>query len=116
VEGSELPPGHNNGATERSFEWRPTRRPAVVSPLVTTQAPVNGFPARWHGTGFGPAAAVREVSRREIEGETDATSVFSKLALRLFLGERCLRDTDSMSMGVSLEVRAPFTDHTFLKA
>jgi len=35
----------------------------------------------------------------EIEGETDATSVFSKLALRLFLGERCLRDTDSNEHG-----------------
>lgn len=44
-----------------------------------------------------------------------ATSTFSMLAWRLFLGERCLRDVDSMSMGVSLEVRAPFTDHLFVE-
>jgi len=50
----------------------------------------------------------------EIAEETDKANVFSKLALRLFLGERCLRDADSMSMGVSLEVRAPFTDHVLL--
>jgi asparagine synthase (glutamine-hydrolysing) len=40
----------------------------------------------------------------------------SRSTLRLFLGERALRDTDTMSMGVSLEVRAPFTDHELLAA
>jgi asparagine synthase (glutamine-hydrolysing) len=39
----------------------------------------------------------------------------SRSTLRLFLGERALRDTDAMSMGVSLEVRAPFTDHKLLE-
>ena len=52
---------------------------------------------------------------QEIDGETDTAGVLSKLALRLFLGERCLRDTDSMTMGVSLEVRAPFTDHLLIE-
>lgn len=52
---------------------------------------------------------------QEIERETDIASVFSNLALRLFLGERCLRDTDAMSMSVSLEVRAPFTDHLLVE-
>lgn len=33
---------------------------------------------------------------------------------RLFLGGRCLRDIDTMSMGVSLEVIAPFVDHRFV--
>ena len=50
----------------------------------------------------------------ETAGEDDVSAI-SKLALRLFLGERCLRDTDTMSMGVSLEVRAPFTDHAFVE-
>jgi asparagine synthase (glutamine-hydrolysing) len=40
----------------------------------------------------------------------------SLYALRLFLGERCLRDTDTMSMSVSLEVRAPFTDHLLIES
>jgi asparagine synthase (glutamine-hydrolysing) len=35
----------------------------------------------------------------------------SVISLRAFLGERCLRDTDAMSMASSLEVRAVFTDH-----
>jgi asparagine synthase (glutamine-hydrolysing) len=43
-------------------------------------------------------------------------NLLSLLALRLFLGERCLRDTDAMSMAVSLEVRTAFTDHRFLDA
>jgi len=45
---------------------------------------------------------------------SDPTGALSLLTWRLFLGERCLRDTDAMSMGVSLEVRAPFTDHVFV--
>ncbi|HEY3175491.1 MAG TPA: asparagine synthase (glutamine-hydrolyzing) [Candidatus Polarisedimenticolia bacterium] len=45
----------------------------------------------------------------------DRHSAMSLVCWRLFLGERCLRDTDSMSMGVSLEVRAPFTDHLFVE-
>ncbi len=48
-------------------------------------------------------------------GERSDADAFSLLAWRLFLGERCLRDVDSMSMGVSLEVRAPFTDHMFVE-
>ncbi len=40
----------------------------------------------------------------------------SRASLRLFLGERCLRDIDSMSMAVSLEVRAPFADHQVVEA
>jgi asparagine synthase (glutamine-hydrolysing) len=39
----------------------------------------------------------------------------SRLALRLFLGERCLRDADATSMAVSLELRAPFVDHVFVE-
>lgn len=42
-------------------------------------------------------------------------NALSLLALRLFLGERCLRDTDAMSMAVSLEVRSVFTDHGFVE-
>jgi asparagine synthase (glutamine-hydrolysing) len=42
-------------------------------------------------------------------------NALSLLALRLFLGERCLRDTDAMSMAVSLEVRSVFTDRSFVE-
>lgn len=50
----------------------------------------------------------------DLEG-LDSHSAMLLLAWRFFLGERCLRDTDMMSMGVSLEVRAPFTDHLFVE-
>jgi asparagine synthase (glutamine-hydrolysing) len=50
----------------------------------------------------------------ELEG-ADLLDRVSRSTLRLFLGERALRDTDAMSMGVSLEVRAPFTDHKLLE-
>lgn len=53
--------------------------------------------------------------RTEI-GEEDADNIVSKLAFRIFLGERCLRDIDFMSMGVSLEVRAPFVDHVLVES
>ncbi|MBI3450707.1 MAG: asparagine synthase (glutamine-hydrolyzing) [Acidobacteria bacterium] len=52
---------------------------------------------------------------KEEIGGSDAVTATSLLTWRLFLGERCLRDTDTMSMGVSLEVRAPFTDHVFVE-
>jgi asparagine synthase (glutamine-hydrolysing) len=45
----------------------------------------------------------------------DLADQISRSTLRVFLAERALRDTDSMSMGVSLEVRAPFTDHLFIE-
>lgn len=51
---------------------------------------------------------------QEITGEPTSNAI-SKLALRVFLGERCLRDIDFMSMGSSLEVRAPFLDHIFVE-
>jgi asparagine synthase (glutamine-hydrolysing) len=55
-----------------------------------------------------------EFITQEIETEDEISSI-SKLAFRLFLGERCLRDVDMMSMAVSLEVRAPFVDHAFVE-
>jgi asparagine synthase (glutamine-hydrolysing) len=38
------------------------------------------------------------------------------LELALFVGERLLRDTDSASMAVSLEVRVPLLDHAVVEA
>jgi len=55
----------------------------------------------------------------QLRAEAEAAgpgNLVSLYALRLFLGERCLRDTDAMSMAVSLEVRPVFTDHRFLEA
>jgi asparagine synthase (glutamine-hydrolysing) len=48
--------------------------------------------------------------------EAGEENAISTLALRLFLGERCLRDADSMSMAVSLETRTVFTDHRFIES
>jgi asparagine synthase (glutamine-hydrolysing) len=39
----------------------------------------------------------------------------SHLALRLFLGQRTLRDSDAVSMAVSLELRPPFVDRIFVE-
>ncbi len=108
---------NNNGATNGSFRMAAYQTTQLLFPpwsrrrLLSTDFPRDGMePA------LGLPPQFVKFLEEEIEGETDATSVFSKLALRLFLGERCLRDTDSMSMGVSLEVRAPFTDHIFLES
>jgi asparagine synthase (glutamine-hydrolysing) len=50
------------------------------------------------------------------EGEdADHLSLLSKYILRLFEGERTLRDGDCMSMAVSLEVRTAFTDHVLIE-
>jgi asparagine synthase (glutamine-hydrolysing) len=47
--------------------------------------------------------------------DDDELSQLSRYVLRLFQGERTLRDSDSMSMASSLEVRTVFTDHIFLE-
>jgi len=67
------------------------------------------FPMR-----FGLPNSFVEFLAPQLAGRSEA-GIFSMLAWRLFLGERCLRDVDSMSMGVSLEVRAPFTDQEFVQ-
>lgn len=65
-------------------------------------------------TGLGLPREFVAFLREDLEG-LDRHSALLLLAWRFFLGERCLRDTDTMSMGVSLEVRAPFTDHLFVE-
>jgi asparagine synthase (glutamine-hydrolysing) len=68
--------------------------------------------------GTGHAFGLPEEFLAFLQSDADAggaDNAVSLLALRLFLGERCLRDTDTMSMAVSLEVRAAFTDHPFLQ-
>jgi asparagine synthase (glutamine-hydrolysing) len=47
--------------------------------------------------------------------DNDKLSLLSRYVLRLFEGERTLRDSDSMSMSVSLEVRTVFTDHKLIE-
>lgn len=65
----------------------------------------------WYGL---PYDFVAFLQQEGVDG--DALSLLSRYTLRLFLGQRTLRDTDMMSMGVSLEVRAPFTDHVLVEA
>jgi asparagine synthase (glutamine-hydrolysing) len=50
-----------------------------------------------------------------IDGQSDLAAV-SSLEAASFLGERLLRDTDSASMAVSLEVRVPLLDHVVVEA
>jgi len=46
----------------------------------------------------------------------DELALLSRYTIRLFEGERLLRDTDSMGMANSLEIRTVFTDHAFIEA
>lgn len=48
-------------------------------------------------------------------GGGDELARLSHYVLRLFEGERVLRDSDSMSMASSLEIRTVFTDHVFIE-
>lgn len=73
--------------------------------------PESGEDALWFGL---PPAFVRFLLEENDDGDP-AVAVVSRLNERLLLAERCLRDADSMSMAVSLEVRAPFTDHQFIE-
>jgi asparagine synthase (glutamine-hydrolysing) len=56
-----------------------------------------------------PAARAAEL--RALVGNDSAPHSTSRLELALFLGERLLRDTDTASMAVALEVRVPLLDH-----
>ncbi len=104
---------------------------AVDPTIVAYQAAQALFPswgrstllgdvADGQGSGEGLCASVglptETVERlaHDVEG-LDAVTATSMLTWRLFLGERALRDTDQMSMGVSLEVRAPFVDHVLVE-
>ena len=55
--------------------------------------------------------AERAAELRELAGSRVGLHSISLLELALFLGERLLRDTDTASMAVSLEVRVPLLDH-----
>lgn len=48
--------------------------------------------------------------------DEDELALLSRYTVRLFEGERLLRDTDSMGMANSLEIRTVFTDHVFIEA
>jgi asparagine synthase (glutamine-hydrolysing) len=64
----------------------------------------SGLPADW-------AARLQRLIAEE--GDLEAIST---LELACFLGERLLRDTDAVSMAVSLEVRVPYLDHVLIEA
>ncbi len=65
-------------------------------------------------TRFGlPEERIAEL--REISGPEAAPHAVSRLELALFLGERLLRDTDTASMAVALEVRVPLLDHRIVE-
>lgn len=51
----------------------------------------------------------------ELEGEPTLHAI-SMLELSQFIGERLMRDTDTASMAVSLEVRVPLLDHALIEA
>lgn len=53
--------------------------------------------------------------RASIKSEPELSAI-SRLELASFLGERLLRDTDTASMAVALEVRVPLLDHKVIEA
>jgi asparagine synthase (glutamine-hydrolysing) len=89
----------------------------ILFPSWSRRALMPAAPAGVNGSAaarFGVGREFADFLREDLEG-LDATSALSMVTWRMFLGERCLKDTDAMSMGVSLEVRAPFTDHRFVE-
>nr|BAL55907.1 asparagine synthase, glutamine-hydrolyzing [uncultured Chloroflexota bacterium] len=66
------------------------------------------------GIWFGLPQEFVEFLHRE-GNDADPLARLSRYVLRLFQGERTLRDSDSMSMASSLEVRTVFTDHIFVE-
>lgn len=64
-----------------------------------------------HGLSSERARELREL----IAGRSDLSAI-STLELASFIGERLLRDTDSASMAVSLEVRVPLLDHVLIES
>jgi asparagine synthase (glutamine-hydrolysing) len=64
---------------------------------------IDGLPRDMH------ERLVRETRRRT------PLSAVSVMEQRIFLGERLLRDTDSVSMGASIETRLPLVDHVLLE-
>jgi asparagine synthase (glutamine-hydrolysing) len=64
----------------------------------------------WFGL---PEPFVRFIS--EPHNEAPPLGSMSRLTSYVMMGERLMRDMDTMSMGVSLETRAPLTDYRFIE-
>ena len=79
------------------------RKRLAIEPIKPFESGPAGIPPEFYN-----------LIHSEIAGN-DLYNAISKLTLRLFMGERCLRDLDSMSMAVSIEARAPFTDHILVE-
>ena len=77
--------------------------------LFTTEFLRRLYPALG-GTTWG-LPAERAAELLALVGSDSAPHATSRLELALFLGERLLRDTDTASMAVALEVRVPLLDH-----
>jgi asparagine synthase (glutamine-hydrolysing) len=67
------------------------------------------------GFAWGLSAERRAALRRRVRGAPGLHAI-STLELASFVGERLLRDTDTTSMSVSLEVRVPLLDHRVVEA
>jgi asparagine synthase (glutamine-hydrolysing) len=61
-----------------------------------------------------PAARAAELE--SLISHSSPLAAISTLELSCFLSERLLRDTDTASMAVSLEVRVPFLDHEVIES
>ena len=63
---------------------------------------------------YGVNPLLAEEIRSSISGMSQMEAI-SAIELSMFLGQRLLRDTDSASMAVSLEVRVPLLDHVVVE-
>jgi asparagine synthase (glutamine-hydrolysing) len=81
----------------------PNRRRSLVSPGLI-EALSDGLPAATH-------------LRLEAEATSRSPlSAISVLEMRMFLGERLLRDTDATSMAASIETRLPLVDQAVFES
>jgi asparagine synthase (glutamine-hydrolysing) len=68
-----------------------------------------------HRLSYGLPMEIADFLKRSTNDENTLHAI-STLELANFIGERLLRDTDTASMAVSLEVRVPFLDHVVVEA
>ncbi len=67
-----------------------------------------------HNLAYGVNPLLAEEIKSSISGMSQMEAI-SAFELSMFLGQRLLRDTDSASMAVSLEVRVPLLDHVVVE-
>ncbi len=107
---------HGGPTTEKHDLLRLYQSLHMMLPHWTRQALMNGTAKAAKGqTWFGLPAEFIEFFWQTDKHDTPQETI-SRASSMLFMAERTIRDTDTMSMAVSLEVRAPLVDHVLMES